>query len=116
MDISAKEWALALTMIEKLRLTCDAHGEMFGQLLYHLVNGRVLTKKQGEALNAEWNQCYGNLDEFDKEFSVQGEERVHITETGALKGQVVHTVDRAFDGLYADALDRLSSGEENDEG
>lgn len=36
MDISAKDWALALTMIEKLRLTCDAHGEMFGQLLYPL--------------------------------------------------------------------------------
>jgi hypothetical protein len=71
MEISVRDWALAMTMIEK------------------------------------------PLHEFEKEFSVR-EVRSHVSETGVFKVQEIYTIDWAWAGLYADALDRLSSNEEDE--
>jgi hypothetical protein len=104
MQITTRDWALAVSMIEKLRQRCHAHDEMFGTLLYHLVKAGILTQRQGEALNAEWDQSCEALEEFNASSEIE-----RISETGVSKSQESITLDRAFAALHADALDHFLS-------
>jgi hypothetical protein len=103
MEISARDWALALTMIEKLRQRCDAHNEMLGKLLVHLVNAGALTNTQGNALNAEWNQSEAqHIEEITASGVIE-----RVTDTGASKDETRKSLEDAFADLHAEALDRL---------
>ena len=104
MEITARDWALTVSMIEKLRQRCHAYDEMFGALLYHLVKAGILTQTQGDALNAEWDQSCETLEEFNASSEIE-----RISETGVSKSQESMTLDRAFAALHADALDHFLS-------
>ena len=109
MEISTKDWVVALLMIQRLQQTCSAFEEMFGKLCLSL-NQAGLSAEQIQALNKEWDISWKTHVE---EISDQ-EDFLHITETGVLKGKKTRTLEDTFDDVRSEALERFKSerGEE----
>lgn len=110
MEISTRDWVVALMMIQRLQQTCMAFEEMFGKLTVYLKQAG-LSAKQIRALNEEWDRsCRNNIEELSAQ-----EGFVHrITGTGVDKRKKIKTLEDVFDDVRSEALERFESemGEE----
>jgi len=105
MEVSTRDWALALSMIERLQQTCKAFEEMFGKLCPYLSQAGLSTE-QIQALNDDWDRSMTNhIDDVTAK-----EEDFHLlTETGVVKGTKTRTLEDAFEQMQSEALDRFRS-------
>jgi len=111
MEVSERDWALAMCMIDRLRKICDAHNEMFGKLTIHLREAEVLNDEQAMALERDFERSYAEVDHEERATSVN-EVITQLTRTGAFQGMMRRTIETAFDQMMEEALERFQSGQE----
>ena len=111
MEISVRDWALAMFMIQRLHEICEAHNEMFGKLNAQMGSAGLFSAEQMMALENDWQQSYATNVQTDELTSTTMVEA--ITDTGVLKGQRRVTLEDAFTRMKDEALERLES--ESDE-
>ena len=88
MELSSRDWALTLLMIQRLQQTCKAFEQMFGSLCLSLQEAG-LSGEQIRRLNEEWDRALQNHIE---DFSAK-EDVTQITSSGVFKGTRTTTLE-----------------------
>lgn len=102
MELSARDWALALLSIKRLHQICKAYEEMFGTLSLYL----NLSEEQSCVPNAELDRSMAShVDAQVEDIGLV----TSITTTGVVKTVEFRTLEDAFLEMQDEALRRFRS-------
>lgn len=109
MEISSREWAVALLMIRLLQQKCDVLNGMFGDLTVRLSQSGVGMDSM-RSLEEDWKKRWKTKVE---EIIVQKESVEHISDTGVFQGERSVTIEDVFDHMLSEAVEQLKSDRED---
>lgn len=102
MEVSTRDWLVAMLMIQRLNQTCNAFEEMFGKLCVSLSQAG-LGAEQIQKLNDEWDRSMKtHVEEISNQEAFQ-----YLTENGVGKEMTTRTLEDVFDAVRSQAEQRF---------